>query len=36
MLCFSSGMGDLEHDVITSAVLAIERPARDVVVRHHL
>ena len=30
-LCFSSGDGDLEHDVLTSQVLAIERPAKALV-----
>jgi hypothetical protein len=28
-LCFSSCNGDLEHDVITSPLLAIERPPKD-------
>ena len=30
-LCFSSCDGDLEHDVITSALIAIERPEKSVV-----
>jgi hypothetical protein len=33
-LCFSSGHGDLEHDVLTSALLAIERPPKEVVVQY--
>ncbi len=30
-LCFSACDGDLEHDVITSALVAIERPEKSVV-----
>ncbi len=30
-LCFSAGRDGLEHDVITSPLLAIERPPKDVV-----
>ena len=30
-LCFSSGHGDLEHDILTSAVLAIDRPPKELV-----
>jgi hypothetical protein len=30
-LCFSSCDGDLEHDVITSSLVAIERPAKSIV-----
>jgi hypothetical protein len=28
-LCFSSCDGDLEHDIITSPLLAVERPSKD-------
>lgn len=30
-LCFSAGDGDLEHDVVTSPLVAIERPEKTVV-----
>lgn len=33
-LCFSSCNGDLENDVITSPLVTIERPPKDVVVRY--
>jgi|HubBroStandDraft_2_1064218.scaffolds.fasta_scaffold429021_2 hypothetical protein len=33
-LCFSSCDGDLVHDVITSPLVAIERPPKDVVSRY--
>ncbi len=33
-LCFSSCDGDLSHDVITSPLLAIERPPKDVASRY--
>ncbi len=33
-LCFSSCDGDLEHDVITSPLLKIEWPPRDVAIRY--
>jgi hypothetical protein len=36
MLCFSSGDGDLEQDVITSTVTTIGRPPKDVVMQRHL
>jgi hypothetical protein len=29
-LCFSSGRGDLENDLITSTLVTIERPPKDV------
>jgi hypothetical protein len=28
-LCFSSRDGDMEHDIITSPLLAVERPSKD-------
>jgi hypothetical protein len=33
-LCFSSCDGDLEHDVITSPLLAVERPSKDLAGRY--
>jgi hypothetical protein len=33
-LCLSSHDGDLEHDILTSELLAIERPPKDVVARY--
>jgi hypothetical protein len=33
-LCFSSGDGDLEHDVLTSVLLSIERPPKEVVEKY--
>jgi hypothetical protein len=33
-LCFSSCDGDLQHDLITSPLLAIERPPKEVTIRY--
>jgi hypothetical protein len=33
-LCFSSCDGDLEHDIITSPLLAVERPSKDLAKRY--
>ena len=33
-LCFSSCDGDLEHDIITSPLLAIERPSKELARRY--
>ena len=33
-ICFSSCDGDLEHDIITSPLLAVERPSKDLA-RHY-
>ena len=33
-LCFSSCNGDLDHDVITSPLVSVERPPRDVANRY--
>jgi hypothetical protein len=33
-LCFSSCDGDLEHDIITSPLLAVERPSKDLAGRY--
>jgi hypothetical protein len=33
-LCFSSGHGDLEHDILTSALVAVERPPKEIVQRY--
>jgi hypothetical protein len=33
-LCFSSGHGDLEHDILTSALLSIERPPKALVAQY--
>jgi hypothetical protein len=33
-LCFSSCDGDLEHDIITSPLLAVERPSKDLARRY--
>ena len=33
-LCFSAGVKDDPHDVVTSTVVRIERPPRDVVARY--
>lgn len=34
-LCLSSGRGDLEHDVLTTPLRAIERPPREVVTSYY-
>ncbi len=33
-LCFSSCDGDLDHDIITSPLVAVERPPKDVAERY--
>ena len=33
-LCFSSGRKDDPHDVVTSMVVSVERPRRDIVARY--
>jgi hypothetical protein len=33
-ICFSSCHGDLEHDIITSPLLAVERPSKDLARRY--
>jgi hypothetical protein len=33
-LCFSSCDGDLEHDIVTSPLVAVERPSKDLARRY--